>query len=203
MIPDVSPAQQVRERAPKPPDLPFFVNDFHDFCILPPFRDLALTNSPSYTILFSADVDLSIEISGRLERGWACFGRYITEFYDRPGVRLRLELRLLKAEVITTTAYGCVTWSPQPVDYDRRRRVHHLMLLRCLGWREQKHDGHILSCARVLVKTVSESIDVTVRGPRKMFVSFTACMGEQRLPRRVLLGEMIGCKGYSFGQERS
>ena len=50
----------------------------------------------------TADRDLSIEIPRRLQRAWACFQRYKMETYDRPGVRLRLRVRLLKAEVDTT-----------------------------------------------------------------------------------------------------
>ena len=45
---------------------------------------------------FTADRDLSIEITRRLQRAWACFQRYEMEIYDRPGVRLRLKVRLLK-----------------------------------------------------------------------------------------------------------
>ena len=34
-----------------------------------------------------------------------------------------------------------------------------------------------------------------------MFAGFVACIGEERLPRRVIFGEMLGGKGYSGGQE--
>ena len=51
------------------------------------------------------------------------------EIYDRPGVRLRLKVRLLKAEVIETLLYGSMTWSQNKPEYDRLRRVHHSMLL--------------------------------------------------------------------------
>ena len=37
----------------------------------------------------TADRDLSIEITRRLERAWACFQRYKMGTYDRPGVSLR------------------------------------------------------------------------------------------------------------------
>ena len=96
----------------------------------------------------------------RLQRAWACFQRYV---YDRLGVRLRLKVRLLKAEVIETLLYGCMTWSPNKPDYDRLPRVHHSMLLRCLGWRKRKRDDHTLSYADVLAKTASESIEAIVR----------------------------------------
>ena len=92
----------------------------------------------------TADRDLSIEITRRLQRAWARFQRYKMEIYDHPGVRLRLKVRLLKAEVVETLLYGCMAWSPNKPDYDRLRRVYHSMLLRCLGWRKRKRDDHTL-----------------------------------------------------------
>ena len=50
----------------------------------------------------TADRDSSIGITRRLQRAWACFQRYKMEIEDRPGVRLRLQVRLLKAEVVGT-----------------------------------------------------------------------------------------------------
>ena len=34
-----------------------------------------------------------------------------------------------------------------------------------------------------------------------LFAGFVARMGEERLPRRVMFGEMLGFKSYSGGQE--
>ena len=55
------------------------------------------------------------------------------EIYDRPSVRSRLKVWMLKAEVLETLLYGYVTWNPSKADYDRLRKAHHQMLLRCLG----------------------------------------------------------------------
>ena len=117
----------------------------------------------------TADRDLSIEIPRRVQRAWACFQRYKMEIYDHPGVRLRLKLRLLKAEVVETLFYGCMTWSPKKPDYDRLRQVHHSMLLRCLGWRKRKRDDHTLSYADARAKTAPESIEAIVRKRRILF----------------------------------
>ena len=143
----------------------------------------------------------SVEVTRRLQRAWACFGRYKMEIYDRPGVRLRLKVRMLKAEVIETLLYGCVTWSPSKADFGKLREVHHKMLLRCLGWRKRKREDHILSYASALLRTDSESIETTVRRRRILFAGFVTRMGEERLPKRVMFGEMVGGKGYSGGQE--
>ena len=150
----------------------------------------------------TADRDLNIEITRPLQRAWACFQRYKMDIYDRPGVRSRLKVRLLKAKVIETLLDGCMTWTPNKPDYDRPRRVHHSMLLRCLGWRKRKRDDHSLSYADALAKTASESIEVIVRKRRILFAGFVARMGEGRLPQRVMFGELVGGKGYSWGQEK-
>ena len=59
------------------------------------------------------------------------------EIYDRPEVRLRRKVRMLKAEVIETLLYGYFTRSPSKADYGRLREAHHKMLLRCLGRRKR------------------------------------------------------------------
>ena len=111
-------------------------------------------------------------------------------------------MRLLKADVLETLLYGCMTWSPNKPDYDRLRRVHHSMFLRCLGWRKRKRDDHTPSYADALAETASESIEVIVRQRRIWFAGFVARMGEERLPQRVIFGELVGGKGYSEGQEK-
>ena len=124
------------------------------------------------------------------------------EIYDRPCVRLRLKVRLLKAKVVETVLYGCMTWSPNKPDYDRIRQVHHSMLLRCFGWRKRKRDDHTLSHADALAKTASENIESTVRKQRILYAGFVPRMGEERLPQRVMFGELFEGKGYSGGQEK-
>ena len=76
------------------------------------------------------------------------------------------------------------------------------MLLRCFGWQKRKRDDHTLSYADSLAKTVSENIEATPLKRRILFAGFVARMGEERLPRGVILGELIGVKGYSGGQEK-
>ena len=53
--------------------------------------------------------------------------------YKMAGVRLWLKVRFLEAEAIETLLCKCVTWSPNKLDYDRLRQVHHFMHLVYLG----------------------------------------------------------------------
>ena len=81
-------------------------------------------------VTISADLDLrSVKVTRRIQRAWVWFGRYKMEIYDRPSVRLRLKVRMLKAVVLETLLYGCVTWGPRKADCNRLRKVHHQMLL--------------------------------------------------------------------------
>ena len=123
------------------------------------------------------------------------------EIYDRPGVRLQLKVRLLDAVVIETLLYGCMMWSPNKPDYDRLRRVHHSMVLRCLGWRKRERDDHTLSYADALAKTASESIEAIVRKQRILFAAFVTRTGGERQPQRVVFGELVGGKGCSGEQD--
>ena len=75
------------------------------------------------------------------------------------------------------------------------------MLLRCPGWRKRKREDHVLSYANALLRTDSESVHTTVPRRRIMFAGFVVRTGEERLPRRVMFGEMLGGKGCSGGQE--
>ena len=97
---------------------------------------------------------------------------YKMEIYYRPGVRLvrlRLKVRLVKAEVVETLVYGCITWTQKKPGFDRLPRVHHFMLLRCLGWRKWNRDDHIRSYADALAKTAHENIEAIVRKRRILF----------------------------------
>ena len=53
--------------------------------------------------------DLSIEIDRRIRNAWCSFRKYSLELYDQPSSPLELKIRMLKAEVLETVLYGCVT----------------------------------------------------------------------------------------------
>ena len=147
----------------------------------------------------SADRDLGIEITRRLQRAWACFQRYKMEIYDHLGVRaLTAKGAVAEAEVIETLLYGCMTWSPEKPEYDRLRRVHHSMLL--LRMATRKRDNHTLSYADALAKTASERMEAIMRKRRIVFAGFVARIAEGRLSQRVMFGELVGGEGYSGGK---
>ena len=123
------------------------------------------------------NADLSIEIDRRIRNEWCSFRKYTLELYDRPSVPLELEIRMLRAEVLETRLYDCITWSPRACHYDRLRRVHHSFLTRCIGWRKNNRTDHLISYLDTLVKTGSKSIEVIMRRRRILFVGFCGAHG--------------------------
>ena len=67
------------------------------------------------------------------QRVWACFGQSRIEIFGRSSARSRPKVQMMNAGVLETLLYVCFTWSPSKADYDRLRKVHHQVLLRCLG----------------------------------------------------------------------
>ena len=148
------------------------------------------------------NADLSIEVDRRIRNAWCSFRKYTLELYDRPSAPLELKIRMLIPEVLETMLYGCVTWSPRACHYDTLRRAHHRFLTRCIGWRKHKRADHPISYLDRLVKTGSESIEVTLRRGRILFAGFVARMEDTRLPKCVMFGEAVGGAGCVGGQEK-
>ena len=78
------------------------------------------------------------EINHGSKAAWACFKRYATELFDRPGVPFRLKTRLLKAEAVEVLLYGCMTWSPRRDHYRLLQTTHHRLPLRVIGYRRKR-----------------------------------------------------------------
>ena len=148
------------------------------------------------------NVNLSIEVGRRIRNAWCSFRKYTLELYDRQSAPLELKIRMLRAEVLETMLYGCVTWSPRACHYDTLRRAHHRFLTRCIGWRKHNRADHPISYLDTLIKTGSESIEATLRRRRILFAGFVARMEDTRLPKCVMFGEMVGGAGCVGGQEK-
>ena len=99
---------------------------------------------------------------------------------------------MLRAEVLETMLYGCVTWSPRPCHYDTLRRAHRRFLTCCIDWPNQNRVDHLIFYLDTLIKMGSESIEATLRRRRILFAEFVARMEDTRLPKCVMFGELKG-----------
>ena len=115
---------------------------------------------------------------------------------------LELKVRMLKAEVLETMLYGCVTWSTRACRYDTLRRAQQSFLTRCIGWRKNNRADRPISYLDTLIEAVSESIEATLRSRRILFAGFVARMEDTRLPKCVMFVELMGGAGCVGDQRK-
>ena len=106
---------------------------------------------------------------------------------------------MLRAEVLETMLYGCVTWSPRACHYDTLRRAHHSFLTHCIGRRKHNRASHPISYLHTLIKTGSESIEATLLRRRILFAGSVVRMEDTRLSKCVMFGEVAGGAGCAGG----
>ena len=68
-----------------------------------------LPRTPDQATLAPENAELSLGINRRICLVRAYLKRFAPELYDRTTAPLSLKVRMLKAEVIETLLYGCVT----------------------------------------------------------------------------------------------
>ena len=78
---------------------------------------------------------------------------------------------MLKAEVIETLLYGCVTWTLRAEHFAKLWTVPHQVLLGVIGFKRRLCADHAtLSYAKALKVTRCESIETAIR-KRRLFVA--------------------------------
>ena len=133
---------------------------------------------------------------------WCSFRQYTLELYNRPSAPLELKIRMLRADVVETMLYGCVTWSPRACHYGTLHLSHHNFLTRCIGWRKHNRADHPISYLNTPIKTRSESFEATLRRRWILLAEFVARMKNTRLPKCAMLGELVRGSGCVGSQEK-
>ena len=83
--------------------------------------------------------------------------------------------------------------------YDTLRRVHHSFLTHYIGWRNNNRNDHPISYLDALITTGSESIKAVMRKRRILLVGSVARMGDTRLLKFIMSGEVMGGAGCVEG----
>ena len=75
--------------------------------------------------LVDASADIMPEMKRRIRPAWACYNRLKRELYVMEDATFTLKVRMLKAEVVETLLYGCVTWTLGQEHFAELRTAHH------------------------------------------------------------------------------
>ena len=140
--------------------------------------------------LVVASTDIVPEIMRRIRLTWACCNRFKRELYDMEDAPLTLKVRMLKAEVIETLLYGCVTWTLGHMRFPELRTAHHKLLLRSIGIQRRQRTDHLMLYAKALKQAQCESVETTIRKRHLLFAGAVQRTTNERLTRRVMFGMM-------------
>ena len=77
------------------------------------------------------------EIKRRARLAWECYKRFKPELYDMEAAPFTLKVRMLKAKVMETLLYVCVTWTLGKEHLAELRTAHHRFLLRIIGFQRR------------------------------------------------------------------
>ena len=142
--------------------------------------------------LVDACVDILPEVKQRIRLAWASYNRFKRELYDMEDALFTLKVRMLKAEVMETLLYGCVTWTLGQKHFVELRTPHHNLLLRIIGFQRRQRTDHLMSYAKALKKAQCESVETTICKRHLLFAGAIQRTTNERLPHRVMFGTMAG-----------
>ena len=76
---------------------------------------------------------------------------------------------VLKAEMMETLVYGCVTWTLGKEHFAELQTERHRFLLRISGFQRRQRTDHLMPYAEALKKAQCESVETTTRKRRLLF----------------------------------
>ena len=106
--------------------------------------------------LVDASADIMPEMKRQIRLAWACYNRFKRELYDMEDAPFTLKVRMLKAEVMETPLYGCVTWTLGQEHFAQLRTAHH-NLLRIIGFQRRQRTDHLMSYVKACLLYTSPS----------------------------------------------
>ena len=148
------------------------------------------------TLSRSANIDE--EVSYRIARASAAFGRLSEKVWERRGISLQTKLQVYHAVVLPSLLYACETWTV----YSRHARQLNSFHLRCLRnllhirWQDKVPDTEVLERAEM------ESVYAMLKRSQLRWAGHVCRMSDDRLPKRLLYGELKEGKRSHGGQRK-
>ena len=150
---------------------------------------IRLNNVESFTYLGSSltsNCSMDKEVSNRLAKAGASFGRLGPRVWGERGIKLSTKLAVYKAVVITSLLYGCETWTL----YKKQIRALDQFHLRCLrrimgiSWEDR------VANTEVLRRTQMFGIEALIMRAQLRWVGHVVRMDDTRLPKMVFFSEL-------------
>jgi hypothetical protein len=148
------------------------------------------------TLSTTANIDM--EVNSRISKASSMFGRLRKNVWERSGLNLITKLKVYRAAVITTLLYACETWTV----YSRHARQLNHFHMSCLRrimkikWQDKVPDTEILERANM------QSMYTLLQKAQLRWSGHVSRMSDQRLPKRLLYGEIQDEKRSACGPKK-
>ena len=147
---------------------------------------------------FSRAVHIDDEVTARTAKVSVAFGRLRTNVWERNGIRLDTKLKVYKVVVMPTLLYACETWTVYQ-RHAKKLNHFHLSCLRKLlkiRWQDKITDTEVLKKAKM------QSVHTLLKLAQLRWTGHVTRMSDERLPKKVLYGELQEEKRSQGGQKK-
>ena len=146
----------------------------------------------------SRAVHIDDEVTARTAKASVAFGRLRKNVWERNGIRLDTKLKVYKAVVLPTLLYACETWT---VYQHHAKKLNHFHLsclrkLRKIRWQDKIPDTEVLKKANM------QSVHTLLKLAQLRWTGHVTRMPDERLPKKVLYGELQEGKRSQGGQKK-
>ena len=138
------------------------------------------------------------EVTARAAKASVAFGRLLTNVWERNGIRLDTKLKVYRAVVLPTLLYARETWTVYQ-SHAKKLNHFHLSCLRKIlkiRWQGKIPDTEVLKKAKM------QSVHTPLKLAQLRWTGHVTRMPDERLPKKVLYGELQEGKRSQGGQKK-
>ena len=146
----------------------------------------------------SGVVHIDDEVSARIAKASAAFGRLLGRIWDQSGIRLDTKLKVYRLLVLPTLLYACETWTIYQRHAKRLNHFHTSCLRELLKikWQDRIPDTEVLKRAGV------QSVHTLLKLAQLRWTGHVIIMPDERLPKKILYGELQAGERSHGGQKK-
>jgi hypothetical protein len=146
--------------------------------------------------VLSSVANIDNDVSARLAKASAAFGRLTKRLWNDHGIRLATKVAVYKAVVLTTLLYGCESWTLYRRHIAKLDQFH----LRCLRklahikWQDMTPNTAVLECCEI------NGIEAFLIAAQLRWTGHMIRMDDHRIPKRVFYSQLVHGSRTSGGQ---
>jgi len=138
--------------------------------------------------ILTSDCDLNNEIQQRVKLASAAVGRLSHRVFLNHNLAIATKIAVYKAICISILLYGCESWTPYRLHIKTLEAFH----IRCLKSILGIHWGHKVTHVEIRHRAAGiDSAEHLLLQRQLRWVRHVICMPSNRLPRRILCGELV------------